>query len=164
MGCNMTGLVTTIVGVIVLTVLADMMLPEGQTSKYIKFVIGIIVVYVMISGISNLVDSSTMVLADISLDSVSIDDDYISYIVDANSLSYEATCVSALEASGYYDTDVTVVCVHSDYSINVESVEINISKCGISSQNDNIDIVVQDIVSTISYLLSIDSQQVSVCQ
>ncbi len=164
MGCNMTGLVTTIIGVIVLTVLADMMLPDGQTSKYIKFVIGIIVVYVMISGISTLLDSSTTVLADVSLDSVSIDEDYMAYIVDANSQSYEATCMSALEASGYYETEVTVVCVQSNYSVDVESVEVNISKCGISSQNDNIDIVVQDIVTIISYLLSIDSQQVSVCQ
>lgn len=164
MGCDMTSLVTTIVGVIVLTVLSDMMLPEGQTSKYIKFVVGIIVVYVMVSGITALFDKDNSALAWGDIDTISIDSEYMQYVLDANCQAYEATCVSALEASGYASAEVSVQCIQQDYSVVVQSVEVNISNCGISSENNNIDIVVQDIVSTLSYLLSIDTEQVSVCQ
>ncbi len=163
MGYNMVGLLTTIVGVIILTVLADIMLPEGQTSKYIKFVIGIIVVYVMIGGIVAFFGSAE-IATDVCNYDVELDDAYMLYVSKTTCDSYASRCISALDSVGYRGAEVAVICSIDNYSVNIKRVDINISKCGISKEKDNIDIVVHDIVSTISYLLSIDTSQVSVCQ
>lgn len=160
-GVTMANLVATVVGVIVLTVLADMMLPEGQTSKYIKLVTGIIVVYVMVSGVSTIFNQDWTETT-FSVDATLIDQEYIDYIIQANASVYEQTCVSALTASGY-EAEADVVCVHQDYIVAVQSVTINISETSISGTENNIDIVVQDIISVVANVLSIESSMVSVC-
>ena len=50
--------VVTVAGIAILSVLCDVILPEGQTRKYIKTVVGIVVTLVMLQPIVNLIDVS----------------------------------------------------------------------------------------------------------
>ena len=53
----MTGWIISIVGMVLTVTLTEIMLPEGQTAKYIKGVISLIVVYVVIAPIPALLQS-----------------------------------------------------------------------------------------------------------
>lgn len=53
----MTGWILSIVGMVLTVTLAEIMLPEGQTAKYIKGVISLMVVYVVIAPIPALLQS-----------------------------------------------------------------------------------------------------------
>jgi len=50
--------VVTVAGIAILSVLCDVILPEGQTRKYIKTVVGVIVTLVMLQPIVNLVGNA----------------------------------------------------------------------------------------------------------
>ena len=51
----MGGWVITVAGIAILAVLCDVIMPDGQTRKYIKTVVGIIVTLVMLQPIVNFV-------------------------------------------------------------------------------------------------------------
>ena len=53
----MTGWILSIVGMVLTVTLTEIMLPEGQTAKYIKGVISLMVVYVVIAPIPALLSS-----------------------------------------------------------------------------------------------------------
>lgn len=53
----MTAWILSIVGMVLTVTLAEIMLPEGQTNKYIKGVISLMVVYVVIAPIPALLQS-----------------------------------------------------------------------------------------------------------
>lgn len=50
--------VVTVAGIVILSVLCDVILPEGQTRKYIKTVVGVIVTLVMLQPIVSLASGS----------------------------------------------------------------------------------------------------------
>ena len=54
----MTGWILSIVGMVLTVTLTEIMLPEGQTSKYIKGVISLMVVYVVIIPLPHLLNAS----------------------------------------------------------------------------------------------------------
>lgn len=51
--------VVTVAGIAIISVLCDVILPEGQTRKYIKTVIGIVVTLVMIKPVINLFNGAS---------------------------------------------------------------------------------------------------------
>ncbi|HCJ01591.1 MAG TPA: hypothetical protein DIC18_02790 [Clostridiales bacterium] len=53
----MTGWIMSIVGMVLTVTMTEIMLPEGQTAKYIKGVISLMVVYVVIAPIPSLIRS-----------------------------------------------------------------------------------------------------------
>ena len=52
--------VVTVAGIAILAVLCDIVLPEGQTRKYIKTVIGVVVTLVMIQPLVNFIGGSSI--------------------------------------------------------------------------------------------------------
>lgn len=57
----MGGWVITVAGIAILAVLCDVIMPDGQTRKYIKTVIGVIVTLVMLQPIVNFVGGGAAV-------------------------------------------------------------------------------------------------------
>ena len=53
----MTGWILSIVGMVLTVTLTEIMLPEGQTAKYVKGVISLMIVYVVIAPIPSLLQS-----------------------------------------------------------------------------------------------------------
>lgn len=53
----MSAQILTVVGVALLGVLCDVILPDGTTKKYIRTVMGVVVTFVVASCVANLVDN-----------------------------------------------------------------------------------------------------------
>ena len=78
----MTGWILSIVGMVLTVTLTEILLPEGQTAKYIKGVISLMVVYVVIAPIPALLQSKIDINSffDFSISSNESDEAFIQLI------------------------------------------------------------------------------------
>ena len=78
----MSGWILSIVGMVLTVTLCEIMLPEGQTAKYVKGVISLMVVYVVIAPIPALLQSKIDINSffDFSLASYETDETFIELI------------------------------------------------------------------------------------
>lgn len=96
----------SIVGVICLGVLLEIVLPEGQTAKYVKGAFSLLVVFVIVSPLPTILGAEWS-LENISGVSFSVDDGYISQTTAAHKEGIEKDLEDYLAISGY-DADVSV--------------------------------------------------------
>ena len=94
--------VITVAGISILAVLCDIILPDGQTRKYIKTVIGIIVTLVMLHPIANFVQGPLTINDYQSSDysNVQVQQSYLDMVDDKQLKSKITTAQSVLKANG----------------------------------------------------------------
>ena len=107
----MSGWILSIVGMVLTVTLTEILLPEGQTAKYIKGVISLMVVYVVIAPIPALMQSKIDIntFFDFSLSSYESDDAFIELIKEdkQSALGLELDRVFAL--NGLQESSAIVV-------------------------------------------------------
>jgi len=69
--------VLSVAGVILLGVLVNMILPEGSMSKYIQNIFAIIVVFVIVSPVANIVNSSFQISDVVRTSNIALDEQFI---------------------------------------------------------------------------------------
>lgn len=98
--------VLSVAGIAILSVLADVILPAGDTKKYIKTVIGVVVTLVLTQPIFSLAAGDiTTFSADAE---VQVQQQYISY-VESQSQEEVDTLLSELKNAGFNNATVTFV-------------------------------------------------------
>lgn len=96
-----------IIGLGALGVLLDVLIAEGETSKYIKGIFGIITVFVLFSPLPKLLNIDFKVDDVITSGSeIEIDDDYLYYVQSKKWETYEDSLTKII--SQKYDTDCVV--------------------------------------------------------
>ena len=115
----MSGYLLTLLGVILLGVLIDVILPSGSTSKYISGIFAIFVLFVMISPVLNFIKhdyklSDYFTKVDIELN------EKLLYTINNNKFdALEGDIETQLTQDGY-----TNVIVDIQFNINADNVEI----------------------------------------
>lgn len=118
--------VVTVAGIAILSVLCDVILPEGQTRKYIKTIVGIVVTIVMLQPILNLIDGSRdFGLQPSSGYSVSVQQSYLDMVEDKERLAEEKNVKSVLNANGFNVTDVDISKSRKTVIVQVDSKQNN---------------------------------------
>lgn len=140
----MTAWIISIVGVVVLGVLVDVMLPEGSTAKYIKGVFGLIALAVMIAPLpklfnkdfnfENLISDNT---AQIQTDNNFIKDvmgdyklkvvDKIEKVLDEEGIEYDYVIVY-LDNSQVYEIDYISICLKNYNNQTANTVQVLVGK------------------------------------
>lgn len=94
--------VVTVAGIAILAVLCDIILPDGQTRKYIKTVIGVVVTLVMIQPLANFIGSSLAIGGNQSSEysNVEVQQSYIDMVDDKQFQSKLTTVQDVLQAHG----------------------------------------------------------------
>lgn len=149
----------SVAGIILLTVLCDVIIPEGQTTKYIKTVTSLIAIVVMISPLPALLNG------DLSLEvgggkGSSIDQNYLEYVFAKQVDAMELRCEEYLaDTKGIGGLEIDILHSTENNKISIKKVLVNIENMVIKQPNDNIDIV-GEITSTITKLLAVDNSKV----
>lgn len=137
----MNAWIISIVGVVVLGVLVDVMLPEGNTAKYIKGVFGLIALAVMIAPLPKLfnkefnfesligentaqIQTDNNFIKDIMADYKSKIVDKIEKVLDDEGVEYEYVIVY-LDNTQVYEIDYISICLRNysnQLANNVQSV------------------------------------------
>ncbi len=134
--------IMSVVGAVCLGSLTDIVLPEGETKKYVKGIIALIVFAIMISPIPKLVNRDFKLSDFIVEDSeYSLSSAYSVADVERAYLEKEALAVKILEANGYPDAVVTILLRYDNNMPVADKAIVVLSGTVISKKDENIDII-----------------------
>ncbi|MDD4839805.1 MAG: stage III sporulation protein AF [Clostridia bacterium] len=133
----MSSWVLSIVGVVCLGVLLDLIVPEGQTNKYIKGVFALLVIFVIISPLPKLVGKN--IDFSFTQSSYETDKDYLLAVEEMKIENKENTLENLLLTSGY-EAEVTILTSSTNQDSQNNSEIISMSKI------DNVQIVLSQEV------------------
>ncbi|MEG2454260.1 MAG: stage III sporulation protein AF, partial [Clostridia bacterium] len=151
----------SIVGVIILGVLTDILLPEGQTNKYIKGIFSIVIIFVIISPLPKLLnrDMNFDTIFDFSAD-IKLDNEFLNNVASKKYYEKEKSVEKLLKEKGYDNTSVSIVENSRNLTI-IDYVNVNLSKSSIDKNSAHIDIS-NKVKAIVSNFLNLDLDQVRV--
>ena len=146
----MSGWVLSVTAVICLTVLLDIIMPDGQMKKYVKGIVSIIVIFVIITPLASI----AVVEFDLTKVNITIDSDMLENL-ESTSDRYRETQLETMLS----DDDITAdVKIENDNG--KKKVEVIIQNQVLSENEMNI--LKQKVKDTVTDFLGIDSGSVSV--
>ena len=115
--------ILSIAGIVLTGVLIDLILPNGQTNKYIKSIFSIFVIFVTISPLINLInkdiDLNTLVNSQIQ-----IDQNYIEHINNSRVLALNKSITNEAEKYGLNGIDIEFIIDEKTTTLKIEKVNI----------------------------------------
>ena len=146
----MSGWVLSVTAVICLTVLLDIIMPDGQMKKYVKGIVSIIVIFVIITPLASIAVGEF----DLTKGNITIDSDMLDNL-ESTSDRYRETQLESMLS----DDDITAdVKIENDNG--KKKVEVIIQNQVLSENEMNI--LKQKVKDTVTDFLGIDSGSVSV--
>lgn len=146
----MSGWILSVTAVICLTVLLDIIMPDGQMKKYVKGIVSIIVIFVIITPLASIAVGEF----DLTKGNITIDSDMLENL-ESTSDRYRETQLEAMLS----DDDITAdVKIENDNG--KKKVEVIIQNQVLSENEMNI--LKQKVKDTVTDFLGIDSGSVSV--
>lgn len=126
--------VLSIIGIVVLSILVDLILPSGTTSKFIKNIFGYLIIVVILSPVFSFFSHKNFSVNDIfTYESVQIQQDFIGKVnrqfLDNLEVSIEKTC----EDNGIKFVEVGVEADIFESQIQITKISVNLSKVVIDS-------------------------------
>lgn len=161
---SFSAYIMSIVGCICLTTLVDILLPNGETQKYVKGICSLLIFSVILSPIPKLIYAlepdykETSVLEEIEYSAQNVD--FLIKIKQKECEMIKNKCIKELENEGIENLCIEVI---STYSTKFEILKIVVDKKNIVIKPDaeNIDIVTV-IKSVVSKYFNLDDSLVEV--
>ena len=104
----MTAYISSILGAVLLGVVIEVVMPNGDMQKYIRGMYSIFVIFILMTPIANLVKADFDVNKYFTTEAVVISDDYIEYITRTRAESMSTYLESKLADDGLKCVDIEV--------------------------------------------------------
>lgn len=128
------GYILNIVGIVVLGVLINIILPSGVMSKYINSIFALIVVFVIISPIPGLLNYKFNVDEILANANGEIDNSFV-YLINSQTVQQlEITLEKLISNKGYNFVDVTVDANIFETPLNLQKIRVYLANLVISGQ------------------------------
>lgn len=147
---NLSAWVLSIVGIVVLTLMVDIIIPEGKTGKYIKGVFAMLTVFVIAMPLPKIFNSEFDFEEFLQQNtSASADYDVLENIYYMRLERLEQKIITSAESEGIKNMEVKINALNNNSFVEIQSIEINLKNVVIEEKNPNINIVdiVIDLVS-----------------
>ena len=147
---NLSAWVLSIVGIVVLTLMVDIIIPEGKTGKYIKGVFAMLTVFVIAMPLPKIFNSEFYLEEFLQQNtSASADYDVLENIYYMRLERLEQKIITSAESEGIKNMEVKINALNNNSFVEIQSIEINLKNVVIEEKNPNINIVdiVIDLVS-----------------
>jgi hypothetical protein len=123
----MTVWLASIVGIVALTLLIDIIIPEGDSNKYIKGVLAAVTTLVLVQPIPGILNGSIDVSDYFGNEQSYVDTELTSSLLSARERVLKDCIENLLESKGVKNADVTVIFIQENdfkVSINLQNVVI----------------------------------------
>ena len=154
--------ILSIAGIICLSVIVELIMPEGQLNRYIKGVFSFIVVFVIIMPIPKLLKTDYNFSNIFENSEIQINQDYLYQInLDKISLAQEQI-ESKIHSRGYQNVKVYINCDIFDNAMEYKSINVDLSSLVISENAEHKDItkIKKDITKIIMDIVDIDEEAI----
>jgi stage III sporulation protein AF len=129
----------SVAGISILSVLVDLIMPNGQTKKYIKGVFAFIIVFVIISPIPSLIDEKFNI-DDIFQEEIELQDEYF-YQMNRNRLDgLENLIIQNLKEEGLSGVKVKINANIFTKNMKINAIFVDLSQVVINEKIKHIDI------------------------
>lgn len=149
--------ILSIVGVVVVGVIIDLIMPDGQMSKYIKGIVAIVTVLVIVLPLPKLANQ------EISFDfntNIAIDSELI-YTINENKVEQLNDILEKkLDENGYGNIEVSINADLYSYDLKIEKVFVDLSQAVINEEITNIDKYTTDIKSIVKEVLKVEEDDI----
>ncbi|MDD7457407.1 MAG: stage III sporulation protein AF [Clostridia bacterium] len=145
--------VLNLVGISLMGILIEILLPSGKTNKYIKGILSLVTISVVISPIISIFTNHSAIKNFFDQDIV-VDEQFVASTHQSSNQREEKLIESMLESQGYKGVEINII-PSSDSQNKIEFVKICTKNMVIDSENSNIDIKGK-ITSLVSKRLKID--------
>lgn len=136
----MTAWILSIAGVTVLSVLVDLILPSGQTAKYIKNVFAFIMILVIISPLPSLLKGNFKINEIFESEEIVLQENFI-YQINKDKLDQlEKNIESEIEEAGMQNVDVSISADVFSYQMKIKEIYVDLSDLVIDENVGHIDI------------------------
>ena len=156
---GLTAWIMSITGVVCLGALADVLMAEGSTKKYVKGIVALIVFAAILAPIPAFLNDGF----DFSADNISssADDAFITEITETRYRNAETAISSGLAARGYDGASVRIYLGYGKEVPEVVAVVVDITSAVIIGENENINIK-EDVAVYTASALGIEPARVTV--
>ena len=134
----MGGYLLSILGVVILGVVIDVILPSGSTSKYISGIFAIVVMFVIISPVLTWVKNGYSIKDDFTLQDISLDEKLLYNINNSKFTEMEKEIEQELSNNGYTNVKVDIQFTIDATNVKISQVLVDLSKLVINENCVNI--------------------------
>ena len=151
--------VLSIAGVVVLSILFDLFVPDGKLNSCIKTIFNFVIIIVVITPIPELLnkdfDTSTM----FSNSQVVLQEDYI-YQLNRDKLTMlETTMEETLSSEGYKNIDISISANIFVIEMKIETIFVDLGNLVIQQKDENINIK-NEVVKCITSIVTISKENI----
>ena len=160
--CELSNWILSIEGIICVSVIVELILPDGQMNRYIKGIFSFIIILVVIMPIPKLLNRDLDFSNIFDNSGYEIDSDYL-YQVNLDKMnSVKNEIEKQIEKRGYLNVVVSINCDIFDNSMQYKSIFVDLSDLVISGQaeHNNISKIKKDISSIIMAIIDIDEEAI----
>ena len=160
--CELSNWILSIAGIICVSVIVELILPDGQMNRYIKGIFSFIIILVVIMPIPKLLNRDLDFSNIFDNSGYEIDSDYL-YQVNLDKMnSVKNEIEKQIEKRGYLNVVVSINCDIFDNSMQYKSIFVDLSDLVISEQaeHNNISKIKKDISSIIMAIIDIDEEAI----
>ena len=130
-----------IVGVVVLSIIVDLVMPNGSTSKFIKNIFAFVIVIVILSPIVSFLSKKDIKLEDIFENkNITIQEEFLSSVNQKILNKLQKELENDIEEFGISGVQVGLKANIFEEELNIEQVSIDLKKCVIDENISHIDI------------------------
>lgn len=147
----------SVVGTVLLTVLADVILPDGQTNKYVKTALSVVVILAMLAPVVKITDGSLSFVSDDK--QYQAQSQYLYMVEQKQESEIEQRLISELAESGYKNCIVEAEATLNEQGLTIDKISVNLKNAVIPDGMSNI-LVTEDITDIVSKQCGVASEKV----
>lgn len=129
----------SIVGVVMLTVLIDLVMPSGQINKYIKGVMSLVIIFVIASPIPNILKNGIDFGSLFQPSTVVMDEGYLETVKRQQIWAVENGLKNLLVASGISGAEIQVWATMEENKLKISHIFVETSNVVLSAEKAHID-------------------------
>ena len=134
----MSGYLLTLLGVILLGVMVDVILPSGSTSKYISGIFAIFVLFVMISPVIKWIKSDYKVSNYFTNTEIQLNEKLLYNINNSKLNAIEQEIIQELKTNGYSNVGIDIQFELESDNVKITQVLVDLTNLVINSIDANI--------------------------
>lgn len=155
----MNEYILALLGVIILGVIVDVLMPSGQLSSFIKTIYSVFVIFIIISPISNIISTGFDISSFFNNSAVEVDGDLLYIIYDDAADELESYITTQCEDIGFYNIIADISVSTTLLNFSVESVIIDISNLVIITDENHIN-KYDEIIEIVTGVINIEEEDI----
>lgn len=159
---SVSSWILSIAGIVIISVIVELILPEGSINKYIRSIFSFLVVFVIVAPLPALVGKKFDYSQIISQEEFTLQEDYLFQLNVYKTEALQEDLVNAINEAGYDNVQVNVSCNNYSTSFVIEAIYVELSNLVImdNAEHTNIIDIEKEILKLIVSYANVEERKV----